>query len=40
MRGRDVESLVCAPIRVHDEVGEGFVEWSDRAIDVISEDEK
>ena len=40
MRGGDVEPPVDAPIRVDDKVGEGFVEGSDREIDIFLEDEE
>jgi hypothetical protein len=40
MRGRDVESLICAPIGIHEKVGERLVKGPDRAINVVLEDKK
>ena len=40
IRGRDLKPLVVAPLRVHDEVREGFMKGSNRVTDIFMEDEE
>ena len=35
-----MEPLVCAPVWISDEVREGFVEWSNRGVYALLEDEE